>query len=164
MTAAELPPMGRAEYRAAEKQAGYPSRKVLVLDFEGTGHDGLVVKAMAMSIRKMVELTQTGIVDKAGAIEADPTNPEHLELLTELFELFLQHLREWNLTEDDGTPTPHTVDAMLDSDMPLMMAIIGAWMKGTTVVSAPLVAASNGGATLPVPSMPMETLSPNPTS
>lgn len=68
-------------------------------------------------------------------------------------------LIDWNLEDEDGTAVPTTVEAVLEQDQGLMMAILGRWLDGLAGVSAPLEPSSTGGAPSPVESIPMDTLS-----
>lgn len=68
-------------------------------------------------------------------------------------------LIDWNLEEEDGTPVPTTVEAVLDQDQTLMMAILEAWLDNLAGVPAPLEPSSTSGAPSPVESIPMDTLS-----
>ncbi|WP_405531495.1 hypothetical protein OG592_26970 [Streptomyces avidinii] len=68
-------------------------------------------------------------------------------------------LISWNLEAEDGTPVPTTVEAVLEQDQGLMMAILGQWLDGLAGVSAPLEPSSTDGELSQVASIPMDTLS-----
>ncbi|MEU6397881.1 hypothetical protein ABZ867_12975 [Streptomyces cinnamoneus] len=65
----------------------------------------------------------------------------------------------WNLEDEDGTPVPTTVEAVLEQDQGLMLAILGKWLDGLAGVPAPLDPSSTDGEPSQAASIPMETLS-----
>jgi hypothetical protein len=73
-------------------------------------------------------------------------------------------LHSWNLEDDDG-PVPATYEGLTGQDMDLVMKILTGWVRAQATVDTPLPGSSaNGQSSAPVPSVPMEPLSPRPPS
>jgi hypothetical protein len=76
-------------------------------------------------------------------------------------EKFAESLLEWNVQEEDGTPTPATRAEFFKLDPDLGLALATEWLEilgGKT--DAPLDEPSTSGEPSPVASIPTETLSP----
>lgn len=82
----------------------------------------------------------------------------------ELLEIFAGAMLEWNLEDDNDQPVPITVDAFLKQDIDFIFEIITQWSTAVSGVSAPLDGGSTSGATSLEASIPMDVLSPNPSS
>lgn len=135
---------------------GYSApKKVYRLVFEDPAMNGLVVRARAASLGKLMSLMS--IASLAGKAPADMTGEDFAET-DKLFRLFADCLVDWNL-EDEGTPVPPTYDGLMEQEIDWVNALVEAWMTGTMGVSGPLVSSSTGGARFPEGSIPMEPLS-----
>lgn len=63
------------------------------------------------------------------------------------YTLFLDRVISWNLEEDDGTPIPIEMDALLAQDDNLVADMVNAWLSIVFGVSGPLDKRSTGGET-----------------
>jgi hypothetical protein len=79
-------------------------------------------------------------------------------------EIVGRQLVGWNLEDEDGTPVAATLEGVLSQDMELVTAILVAANSTIYGVSAPLDESSTSGETFPEASLPMEPLSPSPSS
>lgn len=123
---------------------------VYLLKFED--REGLEVRAASVPIGKLIDMqTQAERLKSGDAASFDDAR--------ELFELFALSLRSWNLTEDDDTPVPTTLDGVLGLEFGFASELLLAWFEAIADVPAPLARRST--VTLPseVPSIPMELLS-----
>ena len=170
-------PLNREQRRAAEKRYN-PGRKVLILDFTGTPHEGLEARCRSMRFGQMMDLARGDMMDlvrevKAGRVET--LTDEQIEQMDVLFQLFADALISWNLDEDvedsetgeltgEVRPVPPTLDGLWSQDPPLVMTVFEVWTKAMATVPAPLPVPSSSGAPSPVGSLPMVPKSPNPQS
>lgn len=76
-----------------------------------------------------------------------------------MMELLADRIVSWNLEDEDGTPVPTTLDALLNEDEDFTAAIIDHWMKAVAGVPDPLQQSSPSGEPSPVELVPMEALS-----
>jgi hypothetical protein len=85
--------------------------------------------------------------------------------LDRLYEIVAGRMIEWNM-EIDGKPVPPTVQGVREIDGGLLGTILGAWLKGAAMVSAPLGPTSSDGedSAVALESIPMEVSSPNHTN
>jgi hypothetical protein len=156
----------------AQRRAYVRQRKVYRLVFEeGTEEAGLVVKARGVPLGTLLEL-----VDLASVVDGRPSefSTDDAEALRKLFMGFAEALVSWNLEEPvldaDGNETgasqavPATYDGLNSQDMDFVLPVIKAWMDALAAVPAPLGQPSTGGVPSPAASLPMEPLSPSPTS
>ncbi len=125
-----------------------PPRKLYVLDFTGTELDGLIVKTVAISAGDFLELQQL-VADVKNGFDVVPI----------LTPKFVEVIREWNLTDDDGLPVPVSEAGFLSLELTQMFAVLDAWQSVWIGVSVPLDRPSSDGAPSPVESLPMEPLS-----
>lgn len=70
----------------------------------------------------------------------------------------------WNLEGDDNQPVPLTVEAFLDQDEDFTLKVISSWTLALGGVSAPLDDGSTSGDSALEASLPMDPLSPSPSS
>jgi hypothetical protein len=149
--------------RAAEK--GYkPGRKVLVLDFTGTEHEGLEVRCRAMRFGQMMDLARGDLLTMANEVRAAGTvSPDQLAQMDDLFGLFAEALISWNLLDDEtGDPVPTTLDGLWSQDVGLALLVFQMWVMSMSQVTAPLDVPSSSGAPSQVGSLPMAPKSPSP--
>lgn len=124
---------------------------------EGHVRHGLNVVMRGMSIDDMNTVTAF-----KGATAEDVE--QSAELLGSIAELLSAKMISWDLTEDDDTPVPTTVEAIRKEDLTMIMEILNAWTDAAVGVKASLGKGSNSGNTFPEESIPMETPSPSPPS
>jgi hypothetical protein len=156
----------RAQRRAYTRQ-----RKVYKLVFEDPEMEGLVVKARSVPLGTLLEL-----VDLASVVDERTTSlsGDEAAALRGLFSGFAQALVTWNLEQPvldeagdetgDSEPVPATLDGLYGQDMDFVLVVVKAWMDAMASVAGPLGQRSPGGEPSPVASLPMEPVSPNPTS
>lgn len=65
--------------------------------------------------------------------------------LDELFDTFVDCLKEWNLEDEAGGPIPTTVDGLKTQDLDFALELVLAWMEAVVSVSAPLKQKSSSG-------------------
>jgi hypothetical protein len=130
---------------------GYvPKRKKYHLDFAGTDLDGLEVTLHGLSFGEFLEVQAL-----KGVADGDKEDS------TRLMERFVSHLVSWNITAEDGTPVPPTAEAVNELDIDLVLAVIAAWLRGISGVSAPLENGSTSGQPSQEELIATETLSPS---
>lgn len=129
---------------------GYvPERKKYTLNFDDTtDYKGLVVVMHSLSMGEIlaVQAVQTG---------------KNVESVEKVFKIFARNLVEWNVSRPDGTPVPATYEGVQEQDMDMLVAIMGAWMRATTEVSAPLDRPSTSGQPSPEELISTVSLSPS---
>lgn len=122
---------------------GFKLGRVYVLEFEGTGLEGAVIKLRSPSINTIDSLIEMNF-DAACAV-------------------MLDHLVEWNLETATGEPLPGTLEALkAEAEPEVPVVILRHWYRAARGLSAPLEPRSTVGATppteeSPAPSIPMET-------
>jgi hypothetical protein len=117
---------------------------------EGHVRHGLNVVMRGMSIDDMNMVTAFKGVSKDD-IEGSA------ELLSSIAELLAGKMVSWDLTEDDDTPVPVSVETIRREDLTMVMEILNAWTDAAVGVKASLGKDSNSGSTFPEESIPMET-------
>lgn len=133
-----------------------PKRKVYNLVFTDPDMHGLEVKMRGLNTGQWMDL-----VTRKEAVEEDN---EDAQAVIELFTLMAEQMVSWNVTDEDGTPVPATLDGIRQQDLPFNMAIIEAWQTAAAGVSAPLDSGSPSGEPSLEASIPMDTLSESPES
>lgn len=124
---------------------GFKLGRIYVLEFEGTGLEGAVVKLRSPSIATMDKLLEVGTDRNAQ------------------YQIMIDHLESWNLDTAEGEPLPHTVEAMLTHmEAGVAKLILKEWYLAARGVTAPLDQRSDDGEQPPAeestaPSIPMET-------
>lgn len=121
---------------------------------EGHVRHGLNVVMRGMSIDDMQAATAL-----KGATGEDVEKSK--ELLAQVAELLAAKMVSWNLTEDDETPVPITVENIRREDLTMIMEILNAWTEAAVGVKATLGKGSNSGSTFPEESIPMDASSPS---
>jgi len=137
--------------------AGYVRKRTFKLKFADEEMDGLEVRARSASMERYLEIAQ--IQDAID--EADSPSAAEYDVIRRLGAQLAEHLVDWNLQEEDGTPVPCTADGLMSQDMLFVYAIVEAWMEAAAGVSAPKAQNSNGGPPSVEASLPMEPLSPS---
>lgn len=98
---------------------GYRVGRVYVLEFEGTGMEGAVVKVASPSIDTIESISE--MTDE------------------QLHKTFFEHLREWNLEARDGSALPMTVEAArAEMEPEELKLIIKEWYRAARGATAPL--------------------------
>jgi hypothetical protein len=115
---------------------------------EGHEYHGLKVVLRKLKLGEWLEITGMG----------DNEEPTVRHVGDQLRRM-ADKLVSWNLEDEGGRPVPTTLEAVMDQDRELMIAVLNAWLDGLTAVSAPLEASSTGGEPSLVESIPMDTLS-----
>ena len=75
-----------------------------------------------------------------------------------------QMLVEWNLEDDDGQPVPATAEGVMAQDMKFIVYLLNTANDAIYGISDPLDESSTSGEMFPEASLPMEPLSPSPSS
>jgi hypothetical protein len=134
--------------------AGYePKAKTYRLKFED--HPGLEVDCESLTIGEF--LSVSALADTLG----EESGAAAEKSVTELLSVFAEHLISWNVIKR-GRKVPATLDGVRGQHFDFVMEIILAWMGAIASVDPTLLGQSSDGATSPVPSIPMEPLSPSP--
>lgn len=101
-------------------------------------HEGLEVRAASVPIGRLIEVS-------AQAEKLREGDADSFESVADLFALFGESLRSWNLEEDDGSPIPATVDSVMSLEFGFAAAILVAWFDAVGGVPAPLERRSTSG-------------------
>lgn len=129
--------------------SGYKvKRTVYKLSFTDDEYDGIVVRVRAMSMGDRIHVA----FDLPWAPE--DTVDERRAKQRELHEMFVDHLVEWNLEEEDAedTPVPQTIEGLLSLEAEFIGLLVGVWQAGRAAVPGPLGPSSSGGELSPVES------------
>ncbi len=132
----------------AAPDGGFVLSRILRLRFEDDDLAGLVVRARALSVAQLLEVT--GLADAASeagaAAEAGRgISPEQRSQIDRLFALFAARLVSWNVTDDDGRPVPATHDGVMGQDFDQVLRIVMEWIQAVAGVAAPLARRSTPG-------------------
>ena len=131
-----------------------PREKIYTLDFSGTELDGLLITTVPISAEQFYAVSEIA--------DASKNNSEFVKGLTPEF---ISVVREWNLENEDDTPVPVTAEALFRRlEFKDVTVILDAWLEAMVGVSSPLDQPSSGGDLSLVESLPMEPLSPSPTT
>lgn len=122
--------------------------RVVVTFEEGHDYHGCEVTLRRLKVGEWLDITGLGGDDEPG-----------VRHIGDQLKTMADKLVAWNLEDDEGRPVPTTVEAVLDQDRDLMLAILGSWLDTLSGVSAPLEPTSTGGEPSLVESIPMDTLS-----
>lgn len=127
---------------------------VFRLKFSEPDMDGLQVDAKSLPLGKMLR-----VIELSGSVDATDT-----DAVRELFGAFADALAGWNLEDENDNPVPATLEGLYEQDFDFVLKVVLAWVEAIAGVSAPLGNGSGSGAQSLADSMPMEALSPSPTS
>lgn len=145
---------------------GFVLSRTLKLVFEDEDLQGLEVRARSLSVARMLELTR--LAGELAELDLKDLDGEERAKLETIFSIFAERLVSWNVTEEqaDGSqvPVPATFDGVMSQDFDQVFRVIQAWQTAVAGVAAPLARGSTSGATSAEVSLPMEVLSPSPTS
>jgi hypothetical protein len=128
-------------------------RRIYKLEFDGEKYAGIVVRVRAMSFATLLDIENMRRSDEM----AD--RAEMRAQLDEFHGIFVDHLVDWNLEEEDGAPVPLTVEGLRSQEGSFVTSIIAAWRDTPTEVPAPLGRPSSDGDPSVELSVPMESLS-----
>jgi hypothetical protein len=140
---------------------GYKRKKTVKLTWGDDQGElaGLEVRARRISVERFLELGPLLEAD-FGSFTADD-----VKTMREMFLEFGAILASWNLEDEDtDEPVPCTPESFIAQDLELVNAIVSAWAENVAGVAAPLGGPSPSGEQSLEASMPMEVLSPSPTS
>lgn len=111
-------------------------------------HPGLWVRAKAPSTQTYIDLASKG------------ENP-NVETVIEMARTFIDNVLDWNLEDEDGTPVPTTMEALLAEEWDFMEDLVQGWMEAVAGTGDSLKKDSPGGERVIMDSIPMEPLSTN---
>lgn len=100
-----------------------------VLNFKGTKYEGLEVVVDSTPLG--LALSMAGQYDAANAAVASGNIAAAFPVIEELLRQFGEVLESWNV-EKRKKPVPPTYEGLITLDSTFAMAIIGAWLTGTT--------------------------------
>jgi len=126
--------------------------KLTFADEDMNGLEMVVTKLPLGLILRMRELSAAGPEVSGGPAA-----------MRELLEGVIGSILSWNL-EDEGVPVSLTVENLLALDEDFVQKILSSWTLALGGVSAPLEDGSTSGEPALEASMPMEPLSPSPSS
>jgi hypothetical protein len=116
-----------------------PERTIYRLNFSGTFLDGLLIRVGSLTVAEYNEMLSKG---------SSGTADEAMAANRWVAQLFLDRLVEWNLENQDGTPTPKTVEGLQAQERPVVTGIINAWQIAMVNIPAPLSQSSSDGGLL----------------
>jgi hypothetical protein len=117
------------------------ARTVYKLTFADAEYEGMVVRVRAMSFGESL---------RAGfelAWEDDDDLPARKVKQRQMHDMFIEHLLDWNLTDEDEQPIPPTYEGLLSLEANFVGMLVGTWRVGRSAVAAPLDRPSDGGGT-----------------
>ncbi|MEU0411732.1 hypothetical protein ABZ307_28475 [Streptomyces griseorubiginosus] len=129
---------------------GYKRAKTYHLVFDAnSGLEGLEIEVTGISVGRALEVYKLQDRLKEGSPET----------VTEVLRIFADHLKRWNVEEDDGTAVETTFDELVQQDIGFVLEVISRWMEAVASVSTELGKDSNSGGTSQEERLPMEELS-----
>lgn len=131
-------------------------RSTLKLTFEGE-FEGLEIRARRMTVDESLSLVEFANIEKV-------TGERRGEMLYELYALLDRKIIDWNYEDESGAPVDKNVNTIADLDQVMLFAIVNGLLEAQTAVAPPLPPSSSDGIAYPGLSLPMEPLSPNPSS
>lgn len=141
--------------------------KVFALAFEEPNQfAGLHIKTKSLKVKEFAEfaLRLGTITERVGGatIEAQLAALPHLiNGLEEMKEMFADALLEWDMEEEDGAPTPTTLEGVQRLEDTEFYKLIGEWLTALGGVDEELGKDLGSGAKFPELSDLMEPLSPS---
>jgi len=142
-------------------------QKVFRVEFgPGTEFDGLELVTRSLAVKDFAAFglsLQTIGETLDGGTEADQLKALAglTDQLADVQERFADKLMSWTMEEEDGTPTPATLEGVKLLDDFEFISLVGAWLDGIGGISADLGKGSGSGETSPELSALMEPLSPS---
>lgn len=131
---------------------GY-KRKVLHITFEDTPE--LEVYVRSLSVRRALSLMRT-----FGDLKVEDFASMPDDQAEALLGPFVDRVVSWSLEEDDGTPVPVTLDALMDWDIDEAFKMLIAWMQRATSIAVPTTAPAAGTGTVDPVEMTIPMASP----
>lgn len=132
-------------------------KKLYKLVFADPSYEGLEIVATSVPMETMLWVQS---LSGAHIQELGKT----ADGIRKMVDILIGALLSWNIEDDDDRPVPVSAAALLAQDPAFVMDVMAAWTAAITGVSGPLGEGSISGPQFPEGSIPMETLSPNPTS
>lgn len=141
---------------------GYVRNNIYRLKFQDEQYEGLVIHTRSAPVKELMELAKLAEIPAA-----ELTSEAGFGAMSRLIAGFSKALVSWNLetladlADDDSEriPVPANVEGVESQDFEFILAVIVTWIEAIAGVAAPLANGSNSGGTVPVGSIPMETLS-----
>lgn len=127
-------------------------RKVLHIKFED--HEGLDVYVRSVSVKRALRLMRL-----AGEMDGAKPEQQAEKDVEELFGAFADRVVSWSLVEDDETPVPVSLDALLDWDFDVALEMVLTWIQQATSVSVPTAAPARPATGAMEASIPMASAS-----
>jgi hypothetical protein len=131
-------------------------RRTFLLEFEDPSFNGLEVRMRSADLRTLMRMEDYARTNFA--------RPEHRDEFDGFCEELADVMISWNLLDDQEQPVAITGPNLAKEEWPLLAAILNAWLRSLTLVPRPLLRPSSDGDRLAGLSIPMETLSENPSS
>lgn len=142
---------------------GFSANPVRPLDFGDRPElAGLEVHATGATVGEVIGLHDFNDVRIVNGV----FHPDDADKVEGMYRVLLDHIREWNLEDDERKPLPITYRSLKQVDAALVLDIYNAWVSRVTGrVSGPLEQPStNGEQSEEEYEIPMEPLSENPPS
>lgn len=103
------------------------------LDFTGTAYEGLEVTVDSAPLSVLLD-----VMEHYGALTSESLDvPTAATVFRQLLEGFGLVLESWNVTKR-GSEVPATLDGLKSLDSTFVLAIIGAWLTGTSAAGEEL--------------------------
>lgn len=132
---------------------GYkPQKTIYKLVFEEPDFEGLEVKASAISIGKLNQITRLQREVRNQGQSPDP------DIIDEMWGIFASALVSWNVEDEEGNAVPANLEGLYQQDTEFVKRVIKAWTEAQVDIPGPLGQPSSAGGQFPGGSIPMETL------
>lgn len=118
-------------------------RTVLKLVFVDAEYEGIEVRVKKLSVGEAFRATDLRWQNPTDTIEDIKAH------LAELHTMFVDHLVDWNLTEEGGTPVPQTFEGLRGLEGEFVGLLMGTWLDSVHGVSRPLPKPSGSGGSSP---------------
>ncbi len=118
-------------------------RRVYVMTFDDPEYEGLEIRVRSIPIREFHSLLALDPESKDSAVRAESIN--------KMLFAFAEALVSWNMTDENGSPLPTTLEYVESEDVDFIMMCITEWMQAISKVNdaSPLDENSELGQTTP---------------
>jgi hypothetical protein len=118
-------------------------RTILKLVFVDAEYEGMEVRVKKPSLEEAFRATDLRWQSPNDTVQDIKAH------VAELHSMFVDHLVDWNLTEEDGAAVPETLAGLLTLEGQFVGLLLGTWLDSVTGVSRPLPKPSGSGGSSP---------------